>query len=768
MISMRLFRACLMILPVMSGACSLMEETPKKNSTLGLIATPATYYSTQKARYLGGKYKENLDRLVERIVRNAKTGTLQFANNISSVGGIGFFTHSATQTSDERYLEVVVGTAETFEMKGDFSAKIDRLFTLYGMELVSILVSDSEIFQEKEVRGYGVNFTWRNVLADAAGNRVTMERAIIYFPKERVRGFLRQEIDQNAFLRDAVIFTVEEDGPLNLVSFRPQQLKPDIRAPIREDNLADLAGSRKPALKSFQAPTPQLSEQTKAEQPLEAANHEAPVAKQKLSANLDKSNLVETKAPVKPAAEKAELASAKPSIPTSTNQEGLAQQEMSETLALDKGAKGNAKIAKATERKLEAARVAQTPIVNEPQVVETPPPPPQPAQIAKVTNVAPTSSLPPETQSAPKAKPPIAPLQAARREQAAATKLTPAVETKKIDVEPRVTQESAKPSEPAVLPKIALEPQKQEKPPEVKPIQPVEVQTPPVNRVDQLRAVGEKKPESATVTAKAEIRVPVVKAAPPAVAPSPQEIMPAKASDEQLARLRNKPPEALPKKKPESTPAAAKTEILVPEVKLALTAVTPMPQEKAPASLAGAQLALPRNRPDEGIAEKQPQASMVAAKAEIRVAEVKAPPPAVVAPVPQEKAPPKPAAEQLALLRNKPNEAIPEKKPIVRPAPKSLQGYIIQLAFSDKGGAQSWAETLDRRGYAVSLTEADGAGSIRLRLGNFPGRDEAERQLRTLRKEGLTGIVISLPQGYRPEVQPAPSGGTGTTVSAAQ
>src|SRR5438046_4305419 len=70
------------------SACALLDDSgPKKPATNGLITTPPSYYSTAKAKYLGTKYKENLDRLVERIVRNPKTTTLQFANNISSVGG---------------------------------------------------------------------------------------------------------------------------------------------------------------------------------------------------------------------------------------------------------------------------------------------------------------------------------------------------------------------------------------------------------------------------------------------------------------------------------------------------------------------------------------------------------------------------------------------------------------------------------------------------------------------------------------------------------
>jgi cell division septation protein DedD len=112
-----------------------------------------------------------------------------------------------------------------------------------------------------------------------------------------------------------------------------------------------------------------------------------------------------------------------------------------------------------------------------------------------------------------------------------------------------------------------------------------------------------------------------------------------------------------------------------------------------------------------------------------------------------------PAREQLALLTNKPVEVTPPKPALTRPAVKSLEGFIIQLAFSDREKAQRWAESMEKRGYAVSLTEAGAEGSLRVRLGNFSVRDDAERQLRTFKQEGMNGIIINLPQAYRPEAR---------------
>ena len=252
--------------------CTMQDSSSvKKPAPSGLISTPVSYYSTAKAKYLATKYKESLDRIIEQVVRNPKTAPLQFANNIASVGGIGFFTHSATKTADERYLEVVLATPETFETKGDYSEKVQRLFSLYGFDLLRILSGDGELYQDGELTGYGLNLAWRNVVADPAGNRVILARAIIYLPKDKVRTYLRSDIKQNELLADAVIFGEEEDRPLTLVSYRPQDTRPDVRPAIREDNLTVAADSKPsqvaPSADSKLSPrlTNQLAETVKAE-----------------------------------------------------------------------------------------------------------------------------------------------------------------------------------------------------------------------------------------------------------------------------------------------------------------------------------------------------------------------------------------------------------------------------------------------------------------------------------------------------------------------
>jgi cell division protein FtsN len=505
------------------ASCTTLEENPRKNVQLGLITTPPTYYTTQKARYLGEKYKNNLDRLVERIVSNPKTANLQFANNIASVGGIGFFTHSATSLVDERFLEIIMGIPETFDSKLDHNAKVHRVFSLYGAELLLILASDSDIFQEKEVNGYGLNLSWRNLVPDAAGPRISLERSTLYFPKVKVRSFLRGDLSQNTFLGEAVIFAVVDDGPMKLVSYRPQELKPDSRGAIQEEPL--IAG-RIPAKPE---PKPDLQS--------EKATSLAPVAKRSMTAK-------------------------------------------------EQGKSSG------------------------------------------------------ESLSMPNDKP----------------------------VEPKA----------------------------------------PLALTEKLEDRNEAVPAEDKLT-----EVPVASSVP--IGPSTKELSVIQINEEVV--LEN---QEFAHRSPLASLEQNRTESQNVRPKVDLTSLPASPV-RAPIT----------NTP----------------KVEVSLKE---------------------QLKEQPLLESKQAKTAPGEQSVTLPSPKVLQGFVIQLAFGEMIDARHWAETLERRGFAVSLTEAGGSGSVRLRIGNFTGREEAERQLQALRQDGLNGIVLNLPQAYRPEVHPAAAEESGKTVSAVQ
>lgn len=664
-ILMRVFRVFLILCTAFAGGCALLETAPpKKPAPTGLIATPPSYYSTAKARYLGTKYKDNLDRLVERIVRNPKTTNLQFANNISSVGGIGFFTHSAAKSPDERYLEVVLGTSETFETKGVYSEKVARLFSLYGTELLATLSSDANIYQDNELSGYGLNLAWRNVATEATGSRVVMERAIVYFPKERVRSFLRQEFNQNELLSDAVIFAVEEDGPLQLVSYRPQEIRPDFRPAIREDNLAAAKPALAPPVKEpiqrgeekidhTRIDSSSIKESAPPPVPKPSAV-EAPT-KAKVPVVAKPKSIVAEPQPATPPA--AQTAKAKPAPPPAT--EHLAAKESADVVG----------------------KTSQPPVESRQEVRREPTPSSAPAPDAEEKKPAPVEAKPREpiasavaasrtTEMAENSAETAVPVPAAKIPEAAKSAPAPS----KAKVEPAIITPKLESPPPAR--KIAVEPPKKQSV-EVKPLEPLQ---------------------------------PVIVASTP---------RPAEISSSEF--------------RPAATTTKAETSPTVVKPPVEIPASTPVVRVPEPAKSAR----LP-----------------IAAKVEPAVV---APRPAavVVVPVARETAGEKTGGEQIALLKNKPIEALPESKPLVRPVPRALEGFIVQLAFNDKDRARRWAEGMEKRGYAVSVTEAGTEGALRVRLGNFAQRDEAERQLWNFKQEGLNGIIINLPQGFRPEARPS-------------
>ena len=746
------------------SACALMDDSAsKKRSTSGLIVTPASYYSTAKARDLGTKYKDNLDRLTERVVRNSNTSQLQFANNISSVGGIGFFTHSATKTADERYLEVVLATPETFETKGDYSDKVSQLFSRYGQDLLGILAGDNQIYQDKELTGYGLNLTWRNVISEAPANRVTSARAIIYFHKDRVANFLRRDISQNELLSDAVIFAVEEDGPLNLVSYKSLETKPDFRPAIREDNLS--AAGAGAGSKSSGLPTSAeaVKDPNKSAAKVETAKKAAPAAQEAKSRGaISQQTAVAEKAEVKKAAP---AAAQKAAVPGPRAVENVnSAREKSSPIKPD----GVAEQLALAKPSVEAPPVTPVMEANPEPIIE--PSAPAPAVERKAALIETQSS---NETDAKGLSPNDDRVQPGRKETTSS-----AAPVKKIEPEPMPVKEPEKPATAARVAKPADEVAEPTATQEIKKAETIVTPVPIVKLPTPLRPAEEKPVAPAPSLAKSESPQPVIDPVPPPVAPVARETDVTKKAPESVS--------AADAKAREATRPRTPTVAVPPIVK------TPMPRETSPAKTAPKEALEEKNADLKGgadapaapaVAKNTMPKSVPAKLAEIKAADVtpvRSSPEKLVArkieaptltsgagesqlaDKPRQTAPIKtgiaetsaeaPISDQLALLK-KPVEPTVERKALAQPAPKSLEGFIIQIAFNDKNKARSWAEKMEQRGYAVSVTEAGTEGSLRVRLGNFSIRDEAERQLRNFKQEGMSGIIINLPQAFRPEAR---------------
>ena len=731
-----LTNAAMVTLSYFVFGCSLSEQNAKKTAPVSFITTPASYYSTAKARYLGAKYKENLDRLAERIVRDPKTANLQFANNISSVGGIGFFTHSATSTADERYLEVIVSAPESFERKEAFNAKVSRIFAAYGNELLSILAGDPAIYQENEVSGYGLNLTWRSIVQGSTGSRIVPEGAVMYFTKETVRGFLHQDMDQNIFLARAIIFAAEENGPLTLMSYRQPDPRPDTRLPIHEEALTvpqidaktESRSLSQPGIEAAREMTPPLAVSGDRRSTSNVPVVPLTAARQR-SADVTGEEQVAINKPARTAKEGAGAAKEKRDIPHNGPPESAK--------GSGHAAVGNPERENSLQRSPQPAVALKDPTGQPPSATSKT----QPARTAEPT----TTKIGENTAVAKRSN-----------EQSDLHKAEQQTNTSQISKVDRFHQVKPSKDERKSASAGTSAPENAGRGSEI----PKAATT---NETQSQRAVGgklaseasgmaEKSADENNAAALSKTTTEAHASSVKTAQPKANKKFEPRASEQVVALTRKNSVAGSPE-----TPRQVISALPTQGSRVDMAKTLPNPVVKNPARndpqngeiVAAAPLSTDADKKARG---KNREAAVVAKSA------VKTP---SLAPLPaistaKENSPPLGAKlpnEQIALLKSKPSETAPEKRAVARARPKALEGFIIQVGFNDKNDAQRWAETLERRGYAVSVTQADGAGSVRLRLGNFSLREEAERQLKSLKQEGLSGIVINLPQAYRPEMR---------------
>lgn len=215
--------------------CSALRPHRNSPATIeaGITLTPSAhytpYYSTQKAKSLGESYSENLDRLLERAAQSP-IGKMQFANAIVSMS-LGFFTHSASRPPDERYLEAILAMPDILEEEEDVNATVSRLFAQYGRGILAVLASDTTIADDPKVAGYGINFSWRNMLRTPSGPRMSMREAVIYVPKKKSERFLNQQIEHDELLGTSAIFVRQGEKAAQQVRYSPPSSQPWLQAP---------------------------------------------------------------------------------------------------------------------------------------------------------------------------------------------------------------------------------------------------------------------------------------------------------------------------------------------------------------------------------------------------------------------------------------------------------------------------------------------------------------------------------------------------------
>jgi hypothetical protein len=680
-------------------SCSLVNESGKKPMGSNHIITPAHYYTSAKAKNLSDRYKETLERLVVSIVRNPKTGRLQFANNIVSTGGIGFFTHSASKSPDERYLEVVLGVPEVFDESMDFSAKVDRLFSEYGGELLSILCSETAIYRDPDVSGYGLNLSWRSAARADTGPRITLERAVVYFSKEDASRFLNRQTSKEATLSGATVFAVHGDGRAGRIAFRP--LQPG-------DQLAALGSENKAAEKPSEQLKSVLEPQVK-EKDLPPKESVTPPARQP--------DRPKAATPAKSAREP--MTKAAPS--RSENQKVVKQIDSHPEKKVEK------QPAPTVTQEPPKPKIAATPPRNDQQVASLPSQPklqektppvlkselrPRPATPPgkKEKDGEPQALIPrPDSTNAPSRaekveRPPVP----SKIERKVAEKDQPSEKKSDFNTPPAADQQVRVFQEKSTSGQLAKEPvtEPAQEPIKTKAKPGPELKTEiklPAN-ADQQRTASRQQSASGQLNKEPFKKAlqESVKAEGKQAGGAKTEAEPLPAAHKKTAPVQQKIPfeqvAVEPVKKPGQEPI--KTEVqpsvkLKPEVKV---------QPGEPRKMQG--MPVPLAQTKAGVEEKISSGETTREN-----------------------------TERLALAKNKYR------------LDQGAEGYVIQIIFPQKAEAKRWSDILNKQGYRVSMTSVGPEETVRLRVGVFPSPVEAKNHLQQLEKQGLkSGLVLQVVQ----------------------
>jgi hypothetical protein len=674
-------------------SCGIVDQTAKKAGPSNHIITPAHYYTTAKAKNLSDRYKETLERLVVNIVRNQKTAKLQFANNIVSTGGIGFFTHSASRLPDERYLEVVLGVPEVFDETMDFSSKVDRIFSEYGGELLSILCSETAIYKDPDVAGYGLNLSWRNTASGGTGPRITLERSVVYLSKEDASRFLNRQTSKEATLSAATVFAIQGEGRASRIAFAPLQPHQQLAASAPGSNTID-----RPSDELTRMPEPQVKEKDLS--PKEPAI--APVRQ-----------------PEKP---KAATKSARETIPKAAPSKPDAQKLVKEIDSYPEKKTGR-QPAPTTGEESAKQKSAATPSQNNQQVVSLP----SQTKAHEKTPTALKSDRASRPETTPERKEKGGEAQALAPRQDSTSTLSRPEKVEGPSVPSRVDSKIVERDQP---PGKKAEKQSDSKAPPSD--QQVKVFQEKVRPGEPAKEPGEEAGRPSIKTeARRSAEVKTETKAPPA---GDRQGTVSQQPSGQLTK------EPLKKALPEPVKAEAKAASdLKTEAKPLPQVVekTPPIRQKIPSEQAGAE---PIRKKAQGPNKTEAQ-STAKPKAEIK-AQPEQPMEMQGMPVSPSQTRRK-TEDKISSLdtarENNETLALAKKNPGLD---QGAEGYVIQIIFLQKVEAERWSSILNKQGYRVSMSAAGPEETVRLRVGAFPSPVQAKNHLQQLEKQGLKNAVV--------------------------
>lgn len=194
--------------------------TVQPPKTLDQIIPTDNSYTSDKGRYLAGKYRANLEKVVLEIRRRYSYTQLEFVNPIKGKGAQGVcFSYRKDDPEKKPYLMIYMySTTQYNTLQTDYNQRVASIFLQFGRNLFDIAYSNKDIISDNHVHGICVNLAWtaKDFLKQRfIGGKV--EGISILATKSVCGDFIENKITNQEFIRKSKVFGYQGNIFLGLI-----------------------------------------------------------------------------------------------------------------------------------------------------------------------------------------------------------------------------------------------------------------------------------------------------------------------------------------------------------------------------------------------------------------------------------------------------------------------------------------------------------------------------------------------------------------------
>lgn len=211
-----LYRLCPFLLILITVGCATIQ--PAK--TLNQIILNDNYYTSDRGRYLVGKYRANLEKIVSEIRGHYLHTQLEFVNPTEGRNAQGiYFGYQKNDPEKKTYLTIhMYSTTQYNTLQTDYSQRAASVFLQFGRTLFDIAYGNKDLMLDNHVYGVCVTLQWiaKDFLREKYFGGKT-EGISVWTTKSVCSDFIENKITNQEFLRESKVFGSQGNVFLGLV-----------------------------------------------------------------------------------------------------------------------------------------------------------------------------------------------------------------------------------------------------------------------------------------------------------------------------------------------------------------------------------------------------------------------------------------------------------------------------------------------------------------------------------------------------------------------